>query len=98
MHQGAQTLYFEHPPVWNESTRRQWTNNITTAMDPGFEYMPAIMKHEFGHTAGLHHSPSTDDIMGPFIINDGTVVKTQLSSYDIAAMRVIYSGRNSHTD
>ena len=98
MHQGAQTLYFEHPPVWNESTRRQWTNNITTAMDPGFEYMPAIMTHEFGHTAGLHHSPSTDDIMGPFIINDGTVVKTQLSSYDIAAMRVIYSGRNSHTD
>ena len=98
MHQGAQTLYFEHPPVWNESARRQWTNNIATAMDPGFEYMPAIMTHEFGHTAGLHHSPSTDDIMGPFIINDGTVVKEQLSSYDIAAMRVIYSGRNSHTD
>ena len=96
-HLGAHTLYFEHPPVWKERTQRRWTNSEAMAMGAGFEYMPAIMTHEFGHSAGLAHSPSTDDIMGPFVTNDGTVVKERLSSYDIAGMGVIYGGRSSHT-
>ncbi len=42
---------------------REWTTDINEASLPMFRYLPAVVAHELGHTAGLGHSASTGDLM-----------------------------------
>ncbi len=47
-------------------------------------FLPLVMMHEFGHTAGLPHSASEDDIMWP-TFEKGEIIRRPTSN-DIAAM------------
>ena len=86
-HLGRQTLYFEQPPFRffnGMEVEHMWTNDVALVGDAMTDYMPAVMMHEFGHTAGLGHSAWHQDVMG--YARD----KSALSSNDKRAMKEIY--------
>ena len=63
---------------------------MAASNDDGLLYMPVFMAHEFGHAAGLWHSPGTSDAMsGP--PNE----MANLSSNDTNAMRALYDNHSS---
>ncbi|MXY45745.1 MAG: matrixin family metalloprotease, partial [Chloroflexi bacterium] len=91
---GGMTVYFEHPPrAYFPATgfaTYVWENNFTRATSGrGHDlrlYLPAYMAHELGHTAGLGHSQSSNDIMG-----SPPAERTSLSSADRRAVGLIYN-------
>ena len=88
-----QRFYFEHEPV-SGSTQYEWTNNYrSTVSEPTLLYMPIIMAHEFGHAAGLWHSPGTRDAMNRGV---STANRQNLSSNDKNAMKAIYNNHTVH--
>ena len=97
-HLGRQTLYFEQPPIWtmqdvnmnDVNAVHTWTNNVNLVGTLNMDYMPAVMMHEFGHTAGLGHSAGPQDVMGP------PSNKSVLSANDKRAMREIYENHIAH--
>ena len=95
-HQSKETLYFEYPAK-NRSITYTWTKDPnragqTISISKKYLYMPYVMMHEFGHTAGLGH-PNTDvDVMSGTVNHD---VK-QLTDNDKKAMRSIYSSSDTH--
>ena len=74
-----QTLYFEYPPVSvipastdpitgittpAEPVTYDWENDFTIAQrNSRLLYLPIYTAHEFGHAAGLWHSPGAGDAM-----------------------------------
>ena len=67
-----------------------WTNNVNLVGTLNMDYMPAVMMHEFGHTAGLGHSAGHQDVMG--YASD----KSVLSANDKRAMKEIYENHVAH--
>lgn len=57
-HYGGQTLYYRHPLIGTDI----WVDK-THKVRSGRYYLPAVISHEFGHTAGLGHSPRDADLM-----------------------------------
>ena len=52
-----QTLTIEDPPATSPTESEKWTNNYRDIVmdDDGYEYLPIVIVHELGHTAGLVH-------------------------------------------
>ena len=71
-----------------------WENDFARAQtNSHLLYMPVFMAHEFGHAAGLWHSPgSTSDAMTARIKHD----TENLNSNDKNAMKAIYEDHTSH--
>ena len=86
-HLGRQKLYFEQPPIRfvnGVEVQHMWTNNVNEVGNANMDFMPAVLIHEFGHTAGLGHSAWHEDVMG--YARD----KSVLSANDKRAMKEIY--------
>ena len=68
-HIGSQTLWISYPPKGLNAQGKitEWTTNLTRAtIDPQrFYYLPMILMHELGHTAGVGHLPP-GHVMGPY--------------------------------
>ncbi len=61
-----QPLWIEDPPHWgNYEDAREWTTDFDESLDfpDDFQYLPAILMHEFGHTIGLGHGTTWKEIM-----------------------------------
>ena len=83
-HLKMQTLYYRHPLKSGE-----WVGSISM-VQPNKYYLPAIIAHEFGHTAGLGHNPTSSTLMyyAPNVADvNGTLT---LQSGDKASMKAIY--------
>ena len=70
-HIGSQTLWISYPPAGRNPNTGQATQWTTSLRDVGrdsdqFYYLPTVVKHELGHTAGVGHAPS-GHIMGPYV-------------------------------
>lgn len=94
-HLGTLDLWFEDPPielVRNMDVVKVWTTNPADIgnMRHAYAYMPGVLAHEFGHTAGLGHSVGSNDVMG---YPDN---KSALSDNDKRAMRATYQHLHSH--
>ena len=86
-------MSFEQPPDWifeDGVEQHEWTNDVAMVGQTGLDYMPAVMMHEFGHTARLGHSAGLEDVM----IHAST--KSGLSANDIRAMKEIYRSHVAH--
>ena len=58
-HLGHQELWIEYPPQFSgDANYKRWTNILNDAKNPvlNLHYLPGVMMHEFGHTAGLGHA------------------------------------------
>ncbi|MXY46633.1 MAG: matrixin family metalloprotease [Chloroflexi bacterium] len=88
-----QTFWFEHEPAIG-STRVEWTNDFSvTRRNPRqFLYMPILMAHEFGHAAGLWHSPGSSDAM----FHAARTPRQNISGNDKNAMKAIYNHHAAH--
>lgn len=92
-HYTEQTLYYRHPlPPGSE-----WVDKTYRVVDD-FYYLPAVISHEFGHTAGLGHSPRREDILyrlaEDFDDPSGPLIPQQ---NDRDAMRALYPAQtHSH--
>lgn len=60
----GQSFLIENPPHWGNRPPGIWTADYSRLSQHGvrYEYLPATLAHEFGHTFGLGHS-KTGDIM-----------------------------------
>lgn len=71
----------------------QWSSDADEdgVIDPDTHYLPEVMMHEFGHTAGLGHSANPNDLMSksPALVSVG-VVTNALTPNDISAMKSMY--------
>ena len=84
-----QTLTIEEPPYVG-NTKKRWINSQFLIGILDYYYLPSTMMHEFGHSAGLGHSPVPIDVMG------FPADKRTLSSNDEDAMNANYTGHSSH--
>ena len=85
----GQVFLIEDPPRWPDDdagSDRKWTTEIAEwqADKDGFEYLPRILMHEFGHTLGLGHSADSSAIM------DG-LVSPNLADTDIMGLKATYA-------
>ena len=92
-HWGKLTLYFEYPPN-SDGAEFRWTTDpeLAESMPLKYLYMPVYMMHEFGHAAGLGHSPFSSDAMHGYI--DKSV--RAFSDNDDNALKSIYEYHTSH--
>ena len=60
-HIGSQTLWISYPPRGLNAQGKitEWTTNLTRATrnPERFYYLPTVVMHELGHTAGIGHLP-----------------------------------------
>ncbi len=68
-------------------TEYTWTNDLGDGKVLPFIYLPGVVMHEFGHTAGLGHNPVNGGVMYP-----GEYAKTKPSGNDKKAMKANYAG------
>lgn len=103
-----QTLYFEYPPVsvipaskdpitGNTTPARtvtyDWENDFTISQrNSRLLYLPIYIAHEFGHAAGLWHSPGVSDAMTSRIASN----TQNINSNDKSAMKALYDGHTAH--
>ena len=69
-----------------------WSDDsFLVAQNPNYRYLPAVVLHELGHTPGLGHSGSGNNVMyGPY----NTQMRPQRD--DREAMRANYAGHSPH--
>ena len=87
-HLGHQDLWLEYPPQFSmDPDYKRWTNDLSLATNnsDNYVYLPGVMMHELGHTAGLGH-PAGVGIMG------GDLVRSAPLTYDKNGMKYIYQG------
>lgn len=103
-----QTLYFEYPPVSvipaytdpitgvttpARTVTYAWENNFRIASgNANMLYMPIYIAHEFGHAAGLWHSPGTSDAMTATIASN----TENPNDNDKKAMKALYNRHTAH--
>ena len=93
-----QTLYFEYPPRSEDDRGNalsfDWSNNFRdVANDPdSLLYLPIYMAHEFGHAAGLWHSPGSSDAMTARIAS----TTQNIGDNDKKAMKALYDNHTAH--
>lgn len=59
-----QPFWIENPPRWHNDDPLAWTINYDKFMEmEGYQYLPSVLVHEFGHTGGMGHSVIEGDIM-----------------------------------
>ena len=92
-----QTLFFEYPPTSKDMHNNDWVfrwDNDFTVAEGNFKtlYMPIYMAHEFGHAAGLWHSPDASDGMTARIAEDAR----NFNDNDKNAMKALYGDHTVH--
>ena len=92
-----QTLYFEYQPKSEDNNGNvlifEWENDFSAAKnDFRVLYMPIFMAHEFGHAAGLWHSPGASDVMTSSIASN----TQNIHNNDKKAMKALYDNHTSH--
>lgn len=92
-HLTVQNLYIEQPPTWDTQTL-MWTDDPVD-LKSDERYLTRTFTHEFGHAAGLGHSPSTDHVMGPRPQSRRNG-QTSLHDADEKAMKAIYHDHSNH--
>ena len=98
-HAGDQTMHIPFPLYiyrhngfsGYEPKRFYWTDNPLVALTHGFYYLPSVVMHELGHSAGLGHSKVSSNVM---YFSSGSV--KSLQDNDRNAMEAIYKGHGSH--
>ena len=92
-----QQFWIEFPPRFpGDSDYKEWSNDI---MEVGlrpydFYYLPQVIMHEFGHTAGLGHT-LVGDVMGPINHRDPLSGPT---SYDLNGITNIYQNHTKQQE
>ncbi len=97
-HIGNRKMYIVHPPHIYERVGKafqygefRWTDIQSVASrDPDYLYLPSAALHEWGHAAGVGHSPDAWDVM--YGENES---QYYLQTNDKEAMKAIY-GAHSH--
>ena len=91
LHRTTQTLYINGDEAW--ASDADGDRSIARSE----YYLPAVMTHEFGHTAGLGHSANLNDLMysNPSDRLIKRVVNT-LPANDVSAMKSLYQSHTSH--
>ena len=82
----------ESPPHWgHEDNARIWTTDFDKLKhdDAVYQYLPAVLVHEFGHAIGLQHSAGPGDVMNG-------AVRQGLSDNDQQGARATYAHHTSH--
>ena len=85
-----QTLTIEYPPATSQTKSEEWTNDYSDIVmdDDEYEYLPIVVAHELGHTAGLVHDLSPD--RGTMRAQDIGDIETLLQDRDKKGMRELY--------
>ena len=92
-----QQFWIEFPPRFpGDGDYKEWTNDIAEVrqMPDDFYYLPQVIMHEFGHTAGLGHT-LVGDVMGPIYSRDPLSGPT---SYDLNGITNIYQNHTRHQE
>ena len=88
-------LMIEDPPHWGSDAKAlTWTNVFTLeSIEPQqYQYLPAVLVHEFGHAIGLGHSNHRFDIMNGWVRQIGcTGSNCGLSDNDREGARALYT-------
>ena len=77
--------------LYRDDLYLRWTNDFDKAKkrQAFYIYLPQVLMHEFGHSAGLFHPPLGHSLMSVFT----TLPAPQ--QYDIDAMKFAYDGHNA---
>ena len=86
----GRTYWVEEPPRWGRGQKR-WTTDWEEydRMVSRFEYLPALLVHEFGHVLGLPHAVYAPAIMG-------YTTGPALLPEDIAGVKGLYDSHSPH--
>ena len=98
-HIGRQSMFMPHPLHYSKKfdsgvtyEQKSWTDLYHVAeQHEDYRYLPALLLHEFGHTAGLGHSVTTTDVMHP-----GEYDPQDLSATDKKALEMNYRGHRAN--
>ena len=92
---GDQKFWIEYPPQF-PGDAKEWTNDPDEArrQPDDFYYLPQVIMHEFGHTAGLGHTPG-GNVMGAIDSRNPIEAPTP---YDVDGMRNNYESHTRHED
>ena len=94
---GDQKFWIEYPPQFpGDASYKEWTNDPDEArrQPDDFYYLPQVIMHEFGHTAGLGHTPG-GNVMGAIDSRNPIEAPTP---YDVDGMRNNYESHTRHED
>lgn len=88
-------FFIEDPPHWGtDDYPREWTLDYQLSRNRSseFQYLPAVLVHEFGHVIGLGHSADSSDIMRGAVRRIGcTGSDCGLSDNDREGARALYT-------
>ncbi len=93
-------MWLEEPPYWPGQGKKEWTNNFDQVdIEPEkYQYLPAILVHEFGHPLGLANTKSMDSIMTGNALEfpcDADILKC-LTINDLIGLNMIYLRHVAH--